>query len=354
MLPLIDSHLDLAWNALGWNRDLNAELASIRSAEAELDDNQGRGTCTVCFPEMRRAGIRLCFATVLARAKPDDPANRRMDLDSRTREICSAMAWGHCQYYNLLQRRGQLEMIGRSDELTRFWENGDAPLGIVLSMEGADPILDIGSFHDWWDAGLRILGLVHYGWSHYAGGTGVEDGLTRHAPPLLKEMERVGAILDVSHLSEQSFFQALDVFHGPAMATHSNCRVLAPGNRQLSDEQIARLIERGAVIGAVLDNWQLVPDWRLGKSNRAQVPLELVTEHIDHVCQIAGNARHAAIGSDLDGGYGTEQCPAGLESIADLQLIRAALERKGYALPDIERIFWRNWFEFLQKHLPDG
>ena len=175
------------------------------------------------------------------------------------------------------------------------------------------------------------MNLAHYGKSRYAVGTGDDGPLTREGVQLLKEFEQLGMILDATHLSDTSFFQALDIFHGPVLASHNNCRALVPDGRQFSDEQIRMLIERDAVIGSALDAWMLFPGWVRGQTSREVVGLEAVADHIDHVCQLAGNHRHAAIGSDLDGGFGTEQSPVGMDRISDLQDLGEILARRGYA-----------------------
>ncbi len=192
-------------------------------------------------------------------------------------------------------------------------------------MEGADPIVDVAHAAAWWDLGLRSVNLAHYGKSRYAVGTGDDGPLTADGVELLKEFEKLGMILDATHLSDTSFSQALDLFGGPVLASHNNCRALVPHQRQFSDEQIERLIDRGAVIGAALDAWMLAPAGSGARPRAAVVGLEAVADHIDHICQLAGNARHAAIGSDLDGGFGTEQTPTGLDRISDLQKLDAIL-----------------------------
>ena len=219
-------------------------------------------------------------------------------------------------------------------------------------MEGADPIVDVGHAAAWWDLGLRSVNLAHYGKSRYAVGTGGDGPLTPDGVRLLKEFERLGMILDATHLSDTSFFQALDVFGGPVLASHNNCRALVPDGRQFSDEQIRLLIDRGAVIGAALDAWMLYPGWIRGQTTRDVVALDAVADHIDRVCQLAGNARHAAIGSDLDGGFGTEQAPTGLDRISDLQKLDAILSARGYPPDDIDAIFHGNWLRFFREHLP--
>jgi membrane dipeptidase len=159
-------------------------------------------------------------------------------------------------------------------------------------------------------------------------------------------------ILDATHLSDASFFEALDRFDGPVLASHNNCRELVPDGRQFSDEQIRLLIDRGAVIGAALDAWMLYPGWIRGRTARDVVTLDAVVDHIDRVCQLAGNARHAAIGSDLDGGFGTEQAPVGLDRISDLQKLDGMLAARGYPPADIDAIFHGNWLRFFREHLP--
>ena len=161
-------------------------------------------------------------------------------------------------------------------------------------------------------------------------------------------MAGVGAILDVTHLSDESFWEALDRFDGPVLASHSNCRALVPGDRQLSDDMIRALIERDAVIGAAMDAWMLYPDWIRGETDPEVIGLEAFIDQIDHVCQLAGNAFHAAIGTDLDGGYGTEQCPRDLDTIADLQRIPNLLRERGYDEASIMAIMHGNWQRLIQ------
>src|SRR5438046_1040667 len=243
-----------------------------------------------------------------------------------------AAAYGQLAYYRALEQEGVLRWIKDGPALeahVRAWQRDETtttePLGFILSMEGADPVLSPDEVEEWWQAGLRIIGPAHYGVSPYAHGTGTEGGLFPEGPALLRAMERVGMILDVTHLSDQCFDEALDLYGGPVLASHHNCRALVPDQRQLTDEQIKRLIQRGAVIGAAMDTWMLVPNWERGKTTPEQtgVCLNTVVDHIDRVCQLAGNAQHAALGTDLDGGFGKEQSPVDLDTIADLQNVPA-------------------------------
>ena len=169
-------------------------------------------------------------------------------------------------------------------------------------MEGADPIVAPEQARLWWGDGLRMIGLAHDGPSAYAFGTGSAGPLTDKGRALLQEMDQLGVMLDVSHLTDESFHEALNRFQGPVLASHSNCRALVPGDRQLDDTMIRLMIERDGVIGAVMDAWMLQPDWVRGETTNEHLTLEAVADQIDHVCQLAGNSRHAAIGTDLDGG----------------------------------------------------
>ncbi len=158
-------------------------------------------------------------------------------------------------------------------------------------------------------------------------------------------------ILDATHLCDDSFWEAMDNFNGPVWASHNNVRALVNHNRQFSDEQIKELISRGAVIGGALDAWMMVPDWIRGKSTPLDMNcnLEMVIDHMDHICQLAGNTLHIGIGSDLDGAYGREQCPYDLETIADLQNLPPLFKKRGYTEDDIENIMHGNWLRFLRK-----
>ncbi|MGE4003585.1 MAG: dipeptidase, partial [Planctomycetaceae bacterium] len=168
---------------------------------------------------------------------------------------------------------------------------------------------------------------------------------------LLREMQRLGIILDVTHLCDESFWDALDSYQGPLWASHQNCRKLAPWNRQFADDQIQAVIERGGVLGMAFDAIMMVPGWvhMQSRPEEFQLRIERICDHIDHICQLAGNAKHVAIGTDLDGGFGTEQTPMDLDSIADLQTLPGLLRERGYTDDDVTGILWGNAVEFLRR-----
>jgi membrane dipeptidase len=350
---IVDAHLDLAMNALEWNRDFTRPIEEIRARESSLTDKPDRGRGTVSFAEMRHGQIRLCVATQIARyVAPGNPLP-----GWHSPEQAWAMTQGQLAWYRAMEERGELAPIVDRDDLDRHlgtWQNGgapDAPIGYVLSLEGADSIVTLAHLERSYAQGLRAVGPAHYGPGVYAQGTNASGDMGTRGRELLREMERLGIILDVTHLCDDSFRDALDHFTGPVWASHSNSRTLVPHNRQFADEQIRELIDRGAVIGAAFDAWMLVPGWERGKTTPAAagVTMETVANHIDHICQIAGNARHCVIGSDLDGAFGREQCPTDVHTIADLARLPAILSRRGYSQEDVANIAHGNFVRFLRK-----
>jgi membrane dipeptidase len=349
---IIDGHLDLGHNALEWNRELRLSAHATRRLEVGMTQ-KGRAAGTVGLPDLCAGGVGICMATLFARV--GWPHSNRDGF--RSNEIASAMAWGQLAYYRELATEGAVRLITTRSALAAHASAWDAdpagePLGFVIAMEGADPIISPDRLGNWWDAGLRVLSLCHYGASLYAHGTGMDGGLLPAGRDLLREVRTIGMVLDVSHLSEQSFYETLDSFDGPTLASHNNCRALTPGDRQLSDEMIRLLAARGGVIGSALDAWMLQPGWILGAQESNTLTLDTYVDHIDHVCQVTGDAQHAAVGSDLDGGYGIEQTPRDLDTIADLARLPAMLRARGYCDDDVALVMHGNWLRLLGEALP--
>jgi membrane dipeptidase len=362
---IFDVHLDLAMNALEWNRDLSRSITEIRQREQGVTDKPDRGQGTVSFPEMRRSGIGLCVATQIARyVKPQNPL-----LGWHSPEQAWAQTQGQLAWYRAMEEKGEMvQIVDRAglEKHEALWQKKlrshdsknqgyvsepSPPIGYILNLEGADSIVTLGHLERSYAQGLRALGPAHYGPGTYAQGTDATGGLGKRGRELLSEMERLGVILDVTHLCDESFWEALDHFHGPLWASHSNCRALVPHHRQFSDEQIKVLLQRGAVIGAALDAWMIVPGWIKRKTTpeMAGVNLEHLVDHIDHVCQLAGNSLHSGIGSDLDGGFGREQSPQDLDTIADLARLPLMLKSRGYNESDITNIMHGNFLGFVRK-----
>jgi membrane dipeptidase len=350
---IIDAHLDLAWNALQWNRNIQHSVYTIRTGEKSVTGT-GRGQGTVALPEMRRGRVALCFGTLLARSTGRTIQN----LDYSSPYQAYAAAQGQLAYYRALHEAGEVRLIMNradlDDHLSTWlhWETDvshpQPKIGLMISMESADPILVPEQLPAWKELGVRIIGPAHYGPGRYAGGTSTELGLGFEGKQLLREMDTLGILLDLTHFSDEAFWEAMDSFGGPVLASHSNCRSLVPHQRQLDDRQIRAILSRDGVIGIALDNWMLRPGWTRGAKDNERITLAHVADHMDHICQLAGNSRHAALGSDLDGGFGREQSPADLDTIADLQHIPEVLAKRGYSDADIAFVMHGNWLRLLR------
>ena len=351
--PLIfDAHLDLAINALEWNRDLRWSVGEIRDSEQGMTDRPDRGRGTVSFDAMRAGNVGFCAGTLIARCVERGSAIP----GCHSQEQAWAQTQGQLAWYRAMEEAGELTPIttvrALDQHLDRWRSGGDGlPIGYVLSLEGADSLVTLHHLERRYADGLRAIGPAHYGPGVYANGTTSSGGLNERGRALLGEMERLNIILDATHLCDDAFWESLGRFRGPVWASHNNCRALVPHDQQFSDEQIRALVERNAVIGVALDAWMLAPGWdrKTSTPTGAGVTLATVVDHIDRICQIAGNARHAAIGSDLDGAFGTEQCPADVDTIADLETIPALLAARGYGEGDIEGICSGNVIRFLQE-----
>ncbi len=352
---IIDCHLDLAMNAIEWNRDLRKSVIEIRSREKGMNDKLDRAKGTVALPELRQGSIGLVVATQIARFV--EPGSSLPGWNS------PEIAWGITQaqlaWYHAMEEHGEMVQVTNLLQLEKHFDlwfdkavpDNSKPVGYILSLEGADSLVNISYLEKAYKYGLRICGPAHYGAGRYAPGTGMLGGLTRAGRELLREMDRMKMILDVTHLTDEGFTEAISLYKGPVWASHHNCRKLVNHQRQLTDEQIKILLERDAVIGGVVDTWMLCENWVRGKDDPKErgINLEMLVNHYDHICQIAGNSFHVAIGSDLDGAYGKEQSPYDLENISDLQNLRGILAKRGYSSIDVENIFYKNWLRFLKR-----
>lgn len=348
----MDAHLDLSMNAMEWNRDLRKPIQEIRKREAGMTDKPDRGNNVVCFEELRNGNIGLVVATLIARyVAPENPLPGWHSPHQAWAQTQAQLAW-----YKEMEREGELTPITNLSTLEKHLENwkssdqSNKPIGYILSLEGADSLVTLRHLEVAYEYGLRAVGPGHYGPGRYAQGTNATGGIGQVGRDLLKEMERLNIILDATHLCDESFWEAMDHFHGHVWASHNNVRKLVNHNRQFSDEQLKELIARGAVIGGVLDTWMMVPGWIKGKSTPKEMNcgLDRLIDHYDHICQVAGNSHHIAIGSDLDGAFGKEQSPYDIETIADLQKMPQLLAKRGYSDLDIENVLHGNWLRFLR------
>lgn len=353
---IFDAHLDLSMNAMEWNRDLRLPIAELNSREQRMSDKPDRGNATVSFGELKRGNIGLVVATQIARY-----VEKGSSLPGwSSPEQAWAQTQGQLAWYKAMERDGQMRMIKTKTDLEEhimLWNDdtntSNKPIGFLLSLEGADSLIDLSYLEYAYEQGLRAIGPAHYGRGRYANGTDSNGRLNANGIALLREMERLNVILDATHLNDDAFWDAMDRFGGPIWASHNNCRAIVDHNRQFSDDMIKMLISKNAVIGVALDAWMMVSGWVRGVSNPKTMncSLEVMADHIDHICQLAGNTNHVGVGSDLDGAFGKEQCPYDLETIADIQIVFEILSKRGYNEEALDKIAHLNWIDFLRKSL---
>ena len=353
---IVDAHLDLSMNALEWNRDLRLPVEEINKREAGMTDKPDREKATTSFTELRKGNIGLVVATQIGRyVTPESPLPGWNSPEQAWAQTQGQLAW-----YKAMEEEGQMVMIKDKTALEShlaLWNDGTPndkkPIGYVLSLEGADSLITVKHLERAYAYGLRAVGPAHYKEGRYANGTDSSGRLNQMGQELLKKMDRLGMILDTTHLNDDAFWHALDIYKGAVWASHNNCRKFVNHNRQFSDEMITALIARNAVIGIALDAWMMVPNWVRGVSTpeSTNCTMEIMADNIDHVCQLAGNADHVAVGSDLDGAFGREQCPYDLVTIRDIQKVFLILEKRGYDNISLDKIAHGNWLRFLKQTL---
>ena len=359
--------------AVRLNADLTQPIQAVRAAPPAgmaSEDPRYQSNLMASVPEQRRAGVAAFIGKLNARVhRPGAQL-----WGHRSGELAYAEAWGQLSFYRIMARRGYYRILATAAELADHmerWEEAERagagfdglPVGVIIGLEGADPVLDTESLEEFHAAGLRIVSLTHYDTSAYGHGTGTgtEGGLFPPADRLLADMSRLGIVLDATHASDATIKQALDRYDGPVIATHQNCRALVPGERQFPDETLRAIIERGGVIGVSMDTAMVYRggiDWAdvvglqrpFGKED---VTLDDLADHVDHICQLAGDVRHAGIGGDTDGQGGRTGAPAEIDTVVDYNRLADVLARRGYSDDQVTDVMYRNWVRFFSRHL-DG
>ncbi len=360
---IVDSHEDLAWNMLGFGRDYTRSAHDTRALEVGSPAVKHNGDTMLGYPEYQRGRVAVVFASLFASPArqlegnweqvfyPDGDTRAAQRIYRQQLDVYHRLVDAHPDQFRLVSSRVELGL------LLEHWRSPaeSHPVGLLLLMEGGDAIREPAELAEWWDPGLRLIGPAWAG-TRYCGGTKEPGPLTEDGRTLLKAMADFPFMLDLSHMDEPAALEALDIYEGPVVATHGACLALMPGhptNRLFSDRVLRGLIERDGVIGLAPYNAFLKSGWlRASGSLREEVSLDRFVDHIDHVCQLAGNVRHAGIGSDFDGGFGLQSVPQELDTIADLQKIAGFLQPRGYSDSDLEAILGGNWLRTLQENLP--
>jgi membrane dipeptidase len=352
---IVDAHLDIAFNNSVFGRDFTLSAYRKRQLEATTDIPSRNGTATVGLPELLLGRVGVAFATLFV-----SPAFAAFagEPGYETPAEAHKLAMKQVDYYYRLADENDRIVLVRTqrdlDNVLATWADGvefeKHKVGLVLLMEGADPVREPRAFEEWYERGVRVVGLA---WSEtrYSGGTGRPGPLTDMGRELLQVLASYHAVLDLSHAAEEAFLEAVDRYEGPIIASHSNPRHFCNTDRHLTDDMIRRLAERDGVMGAVLLNGFM---WtgRDKTDPKVNTPLSRYLDIIDHICQVTGSARYVGIGTDADGGFGYERIPAELDTVADLGLIGAGLKARGYSSDDIKGILGGNFLRVLRTALP--
>ena len=353
---IVDAHEDIAFNMICASRDYRRSVAETRALEAsDATLRQHVGLATLGLPEWIAGRVAVIFATIFT-----EPERSKFSIDFctkyKTADEARATALRQLEVYQALTNGdGPFRLIRHGADLDAVLDTWigerERHIGIVLLMENADPIRTPDELDAWYDAGLRLVGPAWMA-SQYCGGTFEPGPLTDAGRVLLDRMSARRMVLDTSHMAEEAFFEAVERYDGPVIASHSNPRHFVDGDRHLTDDMIRALVARDGVIGIVPFNAFLIPNWRRSQgSPKSAASIATIVRAIDHVCQLAGSARHVAFGSDLDGGFGAEATPDGIDSVADLQQIAAALSAHGYKEDDVAAIAHGSWLGILRRSL---
>jgi membrane dipeptidase len=360
---LVDAHEDLAYNMLTFGRNYTLPVTETRRIEKNSDVPVLNGDSLLGWDAYQEGNVVLIFGTLFAapirhQVGPWDVLCYETYDEARSLHMRQINAYyelvdEHADKFQLVVDKKGLYNLRRQWDKKDYGVSKAHRVGVVLLMEGAESVRSPDELDEWWQLGVRIIGLAWAG-TRFCGGTKEPGPLTKDGYSLLDGMADLGFCLDLSHMDETAVLQALDHFPGCLLVSHANAKALLKGaksNRFLSDREISGVVERGGVIGVTAYNRFLTPGWVRGDA-RELGSLEMVANHIDHICQIAGNAHHAAIGSDFDGGFGLDCVPPEVDSIADLQKLTPILTKKGYTRAEIDAVLGLNWLNLLAMALP--
>lgn len=348
---LIDAHEDIAYSAINFNRDYSKSSKYIREIEINTDIPSRNGHAMLGYEDWKKANVAMIFSTLFIMPKKYQEGDWEKVSYKDFGEARSLLQKQIDFYHRLENDYPEKFLILKNTHQYkthwRQWEDEHLltkPIGLVLLMEGADGIRYPQEIEEWYHQGLRIIGLSWAG-GKYSGGMYEPGGITHQGRLMMEIMVDLNMGLDIAHMSEEAALQALDIYEGVVFCSHANVKKLINGfggDRHLSDLIIKKITERNGVIGLMPYNNFLDPDWTKYEP-RDKVPLNLFVNHIDHICQLTGNAENVAIGTDFDGGFGYPEVPFELNSIADLPKLADFLTSRGYNESEIRSIFGLNW-----------
>ena len=346
-----DGHLDLAFLA-EVGRDMHTEPAEARGRLQPV---------AVTLPSLRAGGVFACCATIFTEpADPNDPESESGAFAYPPDDVDAAYVAGMRQMklYHAWAQGGAIDILARPDHYTPTHTNAQ-PLRCAILMENADPISTPDDLAEWAELGLSAVGLAWARPSRYARGNLTkprdDTGLTDLGRAMVRAIDALGLVHDVSHLSDHATDELLELATGRVIASHSNARALFPGmpprqaQRHLRDETIAEIARRGGVIGVNLFS----PFLDAERQEYGRATIEQAADHACHLRDIAGTSAAVALGSDMDGGFGADRLPEGIDRPADLAKFSDALCARGWTTDELAAFERGAWCRFWNIELPD-
>ena len=353
---IVDAHQNIAFNAQQLGRDYTRWAWHTR----RLESGQQLPPAFTSLPDNLLSGIAVVFASLIV--IPESwPARRswqsvcyRTDADARQLAL-----WQLDYYRRLADEQDNVSLVLTQADLDRILATWTAERaiserthGIVVSMDGAEPILEPRQFEEWLELGVRIVAPACLS-TRYCAAAGSDGELSLLGYDLLEVLASYNILLDLAHMSERAMQQALQTYDGALIASHANPRHFHDDPRNLSDETIRSFAERDGVMGIMMYNRYLRRDWHASDPKR-RVTLSHWVDAVDYVCQLTGSVAHAALGSDIDAGYAYHQLPGDLDTSSELWLLERELRERGFSEADTNLILGGNMLRKLRETLPDG
>ena len=329
---MVDAHQDIACHCQEQGRDL---LNSTGCDVPVMLTLQGWQQCN----------MRLICATLFTPHNFPEK-ERRYKLHSQW-EIYQQWFEEYPQELMRIESQADLARLAHSPQVEVEGRKG-YPVGLLLLMEGLDLLENPAELETWYKRGVRMASLTWNGTNRFASGCFADGkGLKDRGFVVLREFERLGMILDVSHLCDAGIADVFEQYSGPICASHSNSRQVTNHQRNLTDAQAVELANRGGVLGLNL----LAPFIKQGWQPGVTLPtLEQAAAHVMRLAQLSG-PQHTGIGSDLDGGLTPDNTVDAINLVGDLALLPQELVRQGWSDEAAAGFAGKNWWSFFERHL---
>jgi len=288
-------------------------------------------TGMIDLPRLKEGGVtcQVMAAYIEDHYKPARSARRALELLDALHALVESS-----EELMLATRAADIEAAKAADKVA-----------FLLSIEGGEAVEgSLALLRGFYKLGVRAMGLTWNQRNDIADGVGERSGgsgLTDFGVSVVKEMERLGMLVDVSHLSDASFWSLDKVAERPYIASHSNARALASHRRNLTDQQIEALAKKGGVIGVVFAPG-FVDD------NPDNVSLARLCDHIDHIKSIGG-IDCVALGSDFDGYTPVPGKPVVMKDVSELPALTAELLSRGYTEEEVKKVLGGNWLRVYRE-----